>query len=371
MSANSEAVHRDAALQYSAIGTKSYSLNFQLKRKIWSNQPGTISYAFAIAFGRKFNWHFSDCRYGVNNKNIAGCMHGRYWCVNRRRQQHNAAMQHRFWIQLVHRWNENGNEREIYTWKKNTQNWIHSRILITSNCRTDSECFALSKSTKVMFMMNSRARKTSEEYTLMAHPYAHRSHIGTHRPLSDANHIPSHYFYVWTDAESDVSVVRERCMRGLCFCAAYKSGMLFITRQPRMTHRTKLILIHYYFSFQICYLQLRRVCAHTGGWVSERASVSRAAQSLRFIILLCAFRLVANRAYGSINTQDTLDRDIHCAAQKKKSPSTTCYSAKTIRCYALIQFSPDSFFFVLHSFCLPLLLLAVHDPLENNFCWAN
>lgn len=48
-----------------------------------------------------------------------------------------------------------------------------------------------------------------------AHPYAHRTHIGTHWPLSDANHIPSHYFYVRTDAERRVSRTRTMHARDL------------------------------------------------------------------------------------------------------------------------------------------------------------
>lgn len=189
----------------------------------------------------------------------------------------------------------------------------------------------------------------------MAQPYAHRSHIGTHRPLSDANHIPSHYFYVRTDAERDVSVVRERCMRGLCFCAAYKSGMLFITRQPRMTHRTKLILIHYYFSFRICYLQLRRAVRKTFVPipVDERRN-EQASPGLRrvFALLFYCVHFVWLRVGRTVqSTQDTLVRDIHCAAQKKKSPSTTRCSAKTIRCYALIQFSAVFFWCYTASAC--------------------
>lgn len=58
-----------------AHNTKSYSVNFQLKRKNlaettdnWQQQTNityiyamVISYAYAIEFSRKFNWHFSDC----------------------------------------------------------------------------------------------------------------------------------------------------------------------------------------------------------------------------------------------------------------------------------------------------------------------
>lgn len=93
-----------------------------------------------------------------------------------------------------------------------------------------------------------------------------------------------------------------------------------------------------------------------------RDSEHRILTSIRFIILLCAFRLVWSARFNQHKMH--LVRDIRCAAQK--SPSTARYTLpKSIHCYALMQFSPVFFcillllFLFLHSFLLPPRL-AIH-----------
>lgn len=284
------------------------------------------------------------------------------WCVSRRRQQHirNAVSILDSARAPVER---EGNGRKVKN--KKLQNWIHSRILITSNCRTIVSAWHYRNQRKSCSWWIRALEKKRAKNTCWLAIHTHTAHTHILVPIvRGPTRITFHliiFMFEWTPR--DVSVVRERCMRGIRLCRCVQIGNA-IHYSPNLSSDTSneaafdsLLLLFFVPNFAI--YNKRRTVRKSFQPIPvdecvEQASVSPAAQSLHFALLFYCVHFVWFFERTVQSTQDTLVRDVHCAAQKN--------SAETIRCYALIQFSLVFFFFrsCCNSFCLPLLLPAIH-----------
>lgn len=177
------------------------------------------------------------------------------WCVSRRRQQHirNAVSILDSARAPVER---EGNGRKVKN--KKLQNWIHSRILITSNCRTIVSAWHYRNQRKScswwIRALEKNQQRIHADWPSIRTPHTH-THTYWYRSSVVRRESHSISLFLCLNGRRETCQLYENdACAGFVSAAAYKSGMLFITRQTsRVTHRTKLLLIHYYyyFSFRI------------------------------------------------------------------------------------------------------------------------